>query len=230
MTTRIHDNLVKVALLLLVLIIMIVQSTMVQAQAPRGADRPYKGFVAAFGTRTNTVSSNIAEIHQSRLQLTGGQVGLLYGTPFLRASVYVLGYYSSTGNTAGTTDLHTSNAAFNFYPLSLISGNTFLVAPYITGSLGYDRYKFFGFYVNQEPGTTNYSQGEAPYLGRIRLVNATLGVGAEVRLKDDLDFVHLFSEVKYGKNLSAQAGGAFAGTSIAGQMQVSVGLSFGLHR
>lgn len=230
MTTCIHDNLVKLGLLLILILVLIFQSTITSAQAFRAADRPYKGLVAGFGTRATTVSSNIEKIHQSRLQMAGGQIGLIYGNHFLRAKVHLLGYYSSTGNTTGTTDLYTSSAALNFYPLSLISGNAFLITPYITGSLDYDRYKFFGFYINQEPGTINYSQGEAPYLGKITQVNATLGVGVEVQLKDHLDFIHIFSEIRYGKNLSAQAGAAFSATSIADQTQVAVGVSFGLHR
>lgn len=230
MTTRIHDNLIKFAFLVILILILIFHSTMVSAQAFRSGERPYKGLVAGFGTRATTLSSNIEQIHQSRLHLAGGQVGLMYGNRFLRAKAHVLGYYSSTGNTTGTTDLYTSNAALNFYPLSLISGNTFLITPYITGSLDYDRYKFFGFYINQEPGTINYSQGEAPYLGKIKQVNATLGLGVEVQLKDDLDFVHIFSEIRYGKNLSAQTDPAFSATSIADQTQVAVGVSFGLHR
>jgi hypothetical protein len=100
--------------------------------------------------------------------------------------------------------------------------------PYLTGGVDYDKHKFYGFYANREPGQTNYSQAEAPYVGKITQVNATFGAGIEARLKDDYNFIHLFAEARYGHNLSSKSGGTlFSATTIANQTQVTVGITFG---
>lgn len=230
MTARLNDNTLKGIILIILSIILVFQSIVADAQSyPR--NQMYMGFSAGFGTRSSEISSNIAEIHAASLLQAGGQVGVIVGNSIVRSRIGLLGYYSSTGNTAGTTDLYESNAVVNFYPLALISGKGSVVEPYINGGLSYDRFKFFGYYVNQEPGQINYSQAEAPYLGKVKQVNATVGVGVEVKLKDAYDFIHLFSEVRYGRNLSSKSDAdLFSGTHILNQTQVVVGISFGAIR
>lgn len=232
MTTRIQDNMIKAILFIILFTILLCQSLLVNAQVFQRQDEgSYKGFVASFGVRSAELSSNIGTLHQSSLHQTGGKVGVLFGNEVVRANAGLIGYYSSTGRYAGTTDLYVSDIALNFYPLSWISGKSLVVEPYIAGGLSYDRYKFYGYYLNQEPGQTNYSQTEAPYLGKIKQINATAGVGVEVKLKARFDFIHLFSELTYGHNLSAAtANSAFARTSISNQTHLVVGISFGSHR
>jgi hypothetical protein len=232
MTTRFRHNQIKGVFFIILFTILVFAANVTQAQSfTRSSYKAYRGFVASFGTRSVNVSSNIAKINQTNLMATGGQAGVIFGNNTVRAKIGLLGYYSSAGNTAGTTDLYESNASVNFYPLSLITSNNYLIAPYFTGGVSFDRFKFFGFYINQEPGVTNYSQSEAPYLGKIKQVNATIGLGIEVKLKDKFDFIHLFSEVKYGHNLSNQAlNNTIAGTSLNNQMQVVLGVSFGAIR
>lgn len=224
MTTRLHLNTLKGILLIALFIILLIQSFAVEAQI-------YKGFAAGFGTRNSVISSNIAQIDQASLIQAGGQIGLILGNSVLRSKIGLLGYYSSTGSGAGTTDLYESNGAVNFYPLALIARKSSMVEPYITGGLSYDQFKFFGYYINQEPGNTNYSQAEAPYVGKIKQLNATLGVGVEVKLTDDYNFIHLFAEARYGRNLSSTSGqAALERTDIINQTHATVGLTFGMAR
>lgn len=229
MTTRIHDNALKGILLAILFLILLAQAFVAGAQSHRGTP-VYKGFVASFGVHTSNLSSDIADIHATTLQQAGGQVGLIYGNRIAKATVGLIGYYSSAGSTEGTTDLYTSNASVNFYPVAWILGRTPAVEPYFTGGLNYDRYKFYGFYINREPGQTNYSQAEAPYLGKVTQVNATFGAGIEVRLKDDYDFIHLFAEARYGRQLSGKSDEAFSATTISDQTQLTVGITFGGNR
>jgi hypothetical protein len=57
------------------------------------------------------------------------------------------------------------------------------------------------------------------------------GIGLEVKLKDRYDFIHLFSEVRFGQNLSSKPKNtAFANTSMSKQTQINVGVSFGAFR
>lgn len=231
MTTRVHDNLIRGVVILILFLALIFHSVIMNAQSRRYSAGPYKGFVANFGARAATLSSDIEKINESALLQAGGQVGLIFGNEIVRSKVGLLGYYSSTNVAAGTTDLYNSNIAVNIYPLAWVTGHTSLIAPYITGSVDYDQYKFFGHYLHREPGSINYSQTEAPYLGKVTQVNATVGLGLEVSLKNDYDFIHLFSEVRYGHNLSTNASdAAFSETTINAQTTVSVGVSFGMHR
>lgn len=232
MTTRIHDNLVRGAIILILFIVLMFHALVTSAQSFRGhTSTPYKGFVTSFGTRTGTISSDIEKINASAVLQAGGQIGLVFGNAVVRSRVGLLGYYSSTQGAQGTMDLYTSNIAANFYPLACLSGRVSMLEPYITGTLDYDQYKFFGYYLYREPGSLNYSQTEAPYLGKVTQVNASAGIGLELRLKDEYDFIHLFSEVRYGHNLATKSrDAAFTGTTIGNQTSITIGVSFGMHR
>lgn len=231
MTARSQQRTTKAVLFVILFIILIFQSLITEAQGYRGKDQNfYRGFVASFGTRSADISSSIGELNETGFTQAGGQIGLIFGNNVLRSKIGLIGYYGSTGNTAGTIDLYETNWNVNVYPLALIAP-TALVQPYLTGGVAYDQYKFYGYYINREPGTTNYSQAEAPYLGKIKQINATVGAGIEVHLAKSYDFVHFFSEVRYGKNLSSKASNTeFSDTSIAQQMQIVVGINFGARR
>lgn len=230
MTVRSIDNILRGIVLAMLSFILMLQSFAVGAQSYQTM-HTYRGFTASLGMHSSDLSSNITELNQKTLQQVGGEVGLIGGTRVVRAKIGLLGYYSSAGSTAGSTDLYKSNAAVNFYPLAWIMKRSPMVEPYITGGLDYDQFKFYGFYVNREPGTTNYSLGEAPYLGKIKHVNATIGAGVELRLKDEYDFIHLFAEIRYGHNLSTKTNEAvFSGTMISSQTQGRVGITFGAFR
>lgn len=232
MTARIHENSLKGIFFIILFIVLTLQSIIAGAQSYRTQNSDfYRGFVASFGTRSADISSSIAKIDQTTLMQAGGQIGLMFGNAVLRSKIGLLGYYSSVGTANGTTDLYESNAAVNFYPLSWLMKKSLTVEPYLAGGLHYDQYKFYGHYVNREPGETNYSQTEAPYLGKIKQVNATVALGVEVRLVDDVNFIHLFSEVRYGGTLSDKATNeTFANTQLTNQMQVVLGVTFGAHR
>ena len=226
MTARIKDNQLKGALFVILFIVLILQSLISSAQ-----DSQYRGFAADLGVRSFNVRSSIQKINQTAQLLSGGQVGLIFGTSALKSKVGLFGYYASTGNTAGTIDLYSSNVSVNFYPLPLIGANHSNIQPYITGGLDYDRFKFYGYYLNREPGQINYSQAEAPYLGKVKQFNATAGLGIEVKLMDRFDFIHVFSEVKYGRNLSSETRQtAFQNTTLADPMQIRLGITFGAIR
>ena len=231
MTTRIQDNLIKAIFIIVLFIVLIFHSVTADAQASRNGESLYKGFVASFGTRSANVSSDIKALSELDFSQAGGRIGLIFGNSIVRSKVGLLGYYSSTGNIPGTIDLYQSNIAVHFYPLSLFMKRSLVVEPYITAGLDYDQYRLYGYYLNREPGETNYSQAEAPYLGKIKEVNASIGAGLEVKLKDDYDFIHLFTEVRYGNNLSRKTHDAtFGRTEMRQQLQAFIGVSFGAYR
>ena len=232
MTARIKENQLKGFIVLVLFITLILQVMVSQAQSFRAGQRNlYQGLIASFGTRSVEVSSDMSKLNGTNLMATGGQVGVTFGNQVLRTKIGILGYYSSAGTTPGTTDLYESNASVNFYPLALFNGSNCLVQPYFTTGISYDRFKFFGYYINREPGLTNYSQSEAPFLGKIKQVNGTVGMGLELKLRDQFDFINVFSEAKYGYNLSQNASdNAFNNTTLMNQVQVVLGVSFGFIR
>lgn len=231
MTVTIGENTLKGIVFVVFFIAVLLRCAVADAQSEARKHRLFKGFVASFGTRTMEFSSSIKTINETSLMQAGGKVGLIVGNEIVKAKIGLLGYYSSTGNTAGTTDLYESGAALNFYPLAALLKRSLTVEPYVRGGLDYDQYKFYGYYVNREPGQTNYSQAEAPYLGKIKQVNATVGIGIEVRLISGLDFIHLFSEARCGRNLfSKSTNVAFDNTELDNQTQVILGVSFGASR
>lgn len=61
---------------------------------------------------------------------------------------------------------------------------------------------------------------------------ASFGVrSADLSSNDAYDFIHPFSEVRYGKNLSSKSSNlVFSNIQINSQTQLIVGISFGAHR
>jgi len=188
----------------------------------------YRGVAVSFGTRSEHIQSNIEKINNLNVNLAGGQLGVIVGGEALRLRAGLLGYYTSTGNTPGSMDLYTSEVALHFYPLQLVANVDLPLQPYITGSLGYNQYKFYGHYTSDDNEQVNYSAMEAPYIGRMTGVNANYGIGLQVSLKDRFDFVHLFSEVRFSNTLSSEVThAALKGTSLREMSVISIGMTFG---
>lgn len=231
MIINFRENALKATFCLVLFVTLLLQVLLAEAQNNgRSGHTSYRGLVASFGTKSALLSSDIAKIDQTNPMQAGGQVGLIFGTGVVRSKLGLLGYYSSTGNTPGTVDLYQSNAIMNFYPLSLMSGRSFLVEPYFLAGVDYDRYRFHGYYIDSDPGNVNYSQVEAPYVGKMVQVNATVGAGVEVKLWEGPSFIHLFSEVRQGRNLLTKSSTSFSDTQLLKQMQVVIGISFGTRR
>jgi hypothetical protein len=228
MSTRMIENLIKAFFFTAVFIVLLLQSVFSSAQtAPRSE---YKGLDVRFGSRSFDIQSNVKELNYSTIAQLGGHAGVLYGNHIIRVNAGA-GYYTSDAAVAGTLDLYEAIASANFYPLSALLGRSSKIEPYLTVGMAYNMFKFYGYYISKEPGTINHSQGEAPYLGSIRQVNTYVGAGLEFAVFDLVDFVHIFSEMRYGYNVSADSRDqSFQDTVIKNQMHVSVGINFGVHR
>lgn len=223
MTSRMNDNLMKALLFIVVMVVMLFQSVLTNAQT-------YRGFTVAFGSSTYNVNTDVSALQQLQTTQLGGDVGFIFGSENIRTSLFG-GYHSSTASTPGTIDRYSMGASMNLYPLSWIMTQPARLRPFISGGLSYQSFRFHGYYINREPGITNYSHAEAPYLGSIQHVYALVGGGLEFSLLEEYDFIHIYSNVHYGKSLSlTSSDNAFAGTSLQNKVQINVGVAFGLHR
>ena len=222
MTPRMNENLFKVLFVVLIFVVLLFHSMFSEAQI-------YKGFDISFGSRQFMIDSEIAKLDEVKTVVAGGRIGFIFGTSTLRTSAGA-GYYSSTSGTPGTIDQYQAGAKVSLYPLALIDKEP-RVQPYLTAGISLDELKFYGYYVDREPGVTNYSQAEAPYLGSIRQANARFGAGIEISIIQNYDFVHLYSEVYYGHNLSQKTEDAVLNnTSLTSTMRLNIGVVFGICR
>lgn len=223
MSSRINENLMKAMLFILLCVVLLLRSFFADAQT-------HKGFDVAFGAQLATINSDIEKINLKQLHQMGGSIGFLYGNNKIASQVSG-GYYSSTQSCPGTVDRYMLAARVKVFPLSWLSNKSRLVNPYIVTGVSYDNLRLYGYYINREPGVTNWSQAEAPYLGSIKQVNAGVGGGLSFAILQQFDFIRLYSEVWYGNNLSARASDqAFNNTTLKNQMQINLGLTFGAVR
>jgi len=230
MKTRILNNQVTLLIYTALFLILILHSAFSHGQSsyPFNDDKQYIGLDVSFGTHAFTINSDILKINQAVVNQGGGQIGFIYGNKILRTKVGLIGYYSSVSNIAGTIDLYESNASANFYPLSLITKKAHRVEPYFNAGLAYDQIKFYGHYMQNDPEEVNYSTSEAPYIGKIKQLNATVGAGVELKVVDHINFINLFSEIRYGFNMTNTYDRPELGnTKVGNQMAVNIGVTFG---
>lgn len=242
-TERIEVNMIKGTLILGLFLLLNIYSFMAAAQTSIDVESSgdqyaqkrsrsvygfFKGVGASFQTRVFTLKSDIPELNGLSVLQEGGQAGLFAGNRFIRARLGLLGLMYSSMRTPRTINVFEVEGGVNYYFLQASKRIRF-AEPYLTTGLVYDILRFRGHYLGSE-GMGNTSVPE-PYLGSIRKMDATIGAGLELGLLNAQQFVHLFTEAKYGVNLSQSASNrAFENTSVSNQVMISMGLRFGTLR
>jgi hypothetical protein len=187
----------------------------------------YRGLQASYGRNSFRLQSNFPKI-DNVFNLDGGQLGVVFGNNVVRFDLGLIGYYSSVGNITGTIDLYTNHAMVRFFPLGTFTNRTFRIDPYVSLGTSYNRSKCFGYYASADDATRNYSVVREDYVGSIRQLNGTAGVGFEFKLHETYDFVHLFSEVQFNQALqSTTTRDVLSKTSLTNSMAINVGIIFG---
>lgn len=227
-SNHIKSHLLKGTLTISILLSAMFQSGSLMAQGLKYFARKYQiGFEGSFGIKSFDISSNIAKIDGLDVLEEGGTIGVVAGNGIARLRLKQ-GFYYSSATVAQTVDEIRSSLGANIYPLQPFSKNAKL-APYITMSMERNLFKMYGFYGNEgTASTTNYSVSEAPFLGKISTVQASVGAGLEYQVKTPGHYVNFFGEVRYGKNIRTITSNPFFNeTSVSGQMAVSLGISYG---
>jgi hypothetical protein len=220
---RIRENAIKAIVLSLFYVILSVYTLVAEAQSLdfRGN---YTGAAASFQTRFFTLRSDIEALDGLQVVQEGGQAGLYFGNRAIRSHIGLVGLLYSSMRVPRTINVFEVEAGVNYY---LLQGRR--VEPYLTGGLVFDNLRFRGHYLNNGE-QVNMSEPE-PYLGSIAMMDATVGGGVEVGLLDSFQFVHLFTEIKYGmKIFESASNAAFENTTISDQLMVGLGLRFGILR
>jgi hypothetical protein len=219
---RIRDNGAKAIVLSLLYVALSVYTFVAEAQTPEILGN-YTGGAASLQTRIFTLTSDIEALDGLRVVQEGGQAGLYFGNSTVRTRVGLLGLLYSSMQVPRTINVFEAEAGVNYY---FLPGRT--VEPYLTGGVVLDNLRLRGHYLNSEQ--VNMSEPE-PYLGSITVVDATFGGGIEVGLLNALQFVHLFTEIKYGMKIFESASNvAFENTTVSDQLMIGLGLRFGILR
>ncbi len=198
-------------------------------QGHRSQVKRYRGLEVSFGRRSFQSESNFSQINRDIVSVDGGQAGIIFGNKIFRGELGLIGYYSSISNVAGTIDLYTNHATVRFYPMSLGAKSSQRLEPYVNAGFSYDRFKFYGHYALKDESNKNYS-GPEPFLGSIKQVNTSVGIGLEFKIIDQYDFVHLFTEMRWYKAMNNSSSSSFDNTQLSANTVINIGLSFGYNR
>lgn len=187
------------------------------------------GYDVAIGANHFQLTSSIPQLQDIAVTQFGARIGVVLANRLgkIRPSA---GLYYSDGTTR-TVDMAVVSVAGNLYPLQMLSKRTRLVEPYIIARAGYQRMKFFGTYLSDDP-ITNYSLSKEPELGTLDGIIGQAGLGVEVRLVHEAThFIHLFAEAMTGSfNKLQNSNSKFNGTTVKNPSHFTLGFSFGLSR
>lgn len=197
-----------------------------QAQEFGMEKKDHIGLTGSFGMRSGTLHSNLSAIDNMNLVNEGGSLGVLWGNKAFEAKLAV-GYYYSNIQVAHTTDVLLAEFSSNFYPIRAITKRAVKVEPYLIGAIAKNYHKLHGYYVGDQSGPINYSVSLEPYLGYLDVYNASVGIGVEVSLLDDYDFVKIFADAKYSNPFTTRSSSAFTQTTVSNQVSFNLGISFG---
>jgi hypothetical protein len=206
-----------------------------QGYVKPGSRKLCLGFDAAFGIRYFKVTSNMKAINGMDVLEEGGSAGLLFGNNIVQAKLRQ-GYFYSAASVPYTTDLVESTLELNINPLQMLRFGFRRCEPYLLAGIARNAIRFHGHYADlpssnfyEELGTSqvNYSRSEMPYLGRVVLGRAEVGIGVLYRVKMIGSFLRFFGEVRYGWPVGKAATLQFEETGAGRQVAVSVGTSFG---
>lgn len=228
---RIQTQIIKGILIFIVILIGDLRSCSVTAQGLKQFAGEYQiGFEGSFGIKTFSLSSDIAAINGLNVTEEGGTIGVVMGARALRLKLRQ-GYFYSSSAVAQTVDEVRSAFIANLYPLQLFRGNNTRFQPYFTAGVERNIFKMYGTYGSESIKPRNYSVSEAPFLGKISNMIASVGAGLEYRVTTPGHYINVFAEGRYGKSFrTISSGELFSGTGLSDQLVFSLGVGFGYYR
>ena len=202
---------------------------MANAQTESLNRKHHMGLIGSFGEKISRISSDHSRLNDTKLVEEGGALGMTWGTRAIDTKL-TLGFYYSAACVPHTTDLIELEASANVYPLGLLTRKMHTVEPYLTAGIAKNFYKMHGYYVESEQGTSNNSVPDQPYLGNMDIYMVSVGTGVSISLYESYDFLKLFADVKYSKQLISANSASFRETSMGDQLAINLGITFGINR
>lgn len=219
-TDRQHhkERFIKIVMIAL-LAILGMYSCAVHAQV---SQTKYFGMEGSFGDRSFTITSNIAKINNLRGGHLGGSLGVVTGNEIVKGR-FKAGYYFSNDNNPHTQDIYETSGTLNFYPLEFIRKHPALFHPYVSIGTNLTAVKYYGNYLSSDP----YTGQDELFLGKMVQYKAVGGIGVEMRLETERDFVHFFAEGAFERPFKTSQSQAFRNTSLNKITSINIGVSFG---
>lgn len=225
-TNHIRIQLFKMTIILAVILATVLQSAKAQG-FKQFARKNQVGFEGSFGIKTFTMSSDIAQIDGLVVVEDGGNIGVGIGAGAFRLKVRQ-GYYYSSSSVAQTVDEVRSSVAANIYPMQLFGKSKSRFQPYVTGTVEHNILNMYGTYGGETSQIRNYSVSQAPFLGRINTVVASVGAGIEYKVTSPGHFISFFAEGRCGKAIQTlNTSNMFSSTATSNQVAVNIGIAFG---
>lgn len=228
--SRLEYNSFKALFIVILFTILFIKATVSNAQI--SSPGFYKGLSASFGVRSFSIKSTIPELNNLQVLEEGGSVGIIFGNEVLQTRVNLGGLYYSAARVSRTINVFEIEGLANYYLLrSLRRKHNNQWDPYIVAGVSQDFIKFYGRYLKQQEGQQiNNSTAAEPLLGKISQTRATVGLGLAWRITNDVSFIQLFAEGRYGLPLIATSDHAFKNTTVGNSTSFNVGVNFGFQR
>jgi len=214
------------SLLIAALMILVISSSFAQNTKYKSQNNIYVGIEGSFGARSFTTESNIPQLNNLTTVKAGGSIGLIVGTPVVKFPVSIGLYYQALQETR-TIDLFTAQSGINVSLLRLLGVKKSPVDIYTLANVDFQSFTFMGTYVDLAEGQSRKEILGEQLLGRKSMVNGNVGLGIEVHLRDDFNFIHLFAETSKSYSLMSNATDLFNNTNITNNMAVNIGIRVG---
>ncbi|UII26214.1 hypothetical protein LVD15_23405 [Fulvivirga maritima] len=192
----------------------------------------YSGIGVSFGVKSLVFNSNIDQLNDYHAIQEGGKASLVLGNDFDQISINAAGWYYASNQSQKTIDLFEFGITNHLYFLRAFGIKPLGIAPYVISGVSRQRYKFYGAYVDEEGrGDEGDRKGAEPYLGKLKSMSLSLGLGVEYQLQSELEFIHFFAEATGDLSfMSSVDGAAFTDTKTGRLYSFNLGVRFGLKK
>ena len=222
------------------------------AQFYRSGPESYVGIEVSAGTRQFSFRSTIPDIHGMKVSGEGLNAGVLIGSEAVMGKVR-LGLFETSSLARHKVKMSEGELSMHIFPLYILGRESKLIKPYSLIGLDRAQLKLYGdFEIPQPPPgmpanpdcvctcmpppvldepvpVESDSETENGLRGRFNVTRFNLGAGVMVHIPKSNKFVNMFADVRYGWAIGERPlDHAFDQTKVSHQLNVNVGINFGL--
>ncbi|MBX7126348.1 MAG: hypothetical protein K1X47_11710 [Cyclobacteriaceae bacterium] len=182
-----------------------------------------RGYEVSTSIPLYTIQSNIPLYNGLKGSFNGVNLGYLLTSDYYKVKALAGMFYAGSSFQQTIINFNGGVAA-NFYLLRLAGSDLRTFEPYITSGATRQQFNFYGGSIFND---NNQSVSEERYLGNVSSWQASVGIGSEFQLENDLNqFVHFFAEIKYNAAFgNAASTKALNGTSFQPAFTFTLGIN-----